>query len=131
MVEFVTPRITPTARAAGQVSSAGSQAINRLAGAAQGAANTFSDFYEKEAAIQGEQLLAEVQEEWSRTYNERAKTAGNGFTKGILNDYDQFVADKLAQQQTDAEARGQANVPERKRDEVDLAVRKYRLTLES
>ena len=131
MVEFVTPRITPTARAAGQVSSAGSQAINRLAGAAQGAANTFSDFYEKEAAIQGEQLLAEVQEEWSRTYNERAKTAGNGFTKGILNDYDQFVADKLAQQQTDAEARGQANVPERNRAEMDLALSKYRLKLET
>lgn len=131
MVEFSTPRITPTARAAGQVSRAGSQAINRLAGAAQGAADNFSEFYEKEAAIQGEQLLAEVQEEWSRTYNERAKTAGNGFAQGILNDYDQFVAGKLAQQQTDAEGRGQANVPERNRAEMDLALSKYRLKLET
>lgn len=131
MVEFATPRITPTARAAGQVSRAGSQAINRLAGAAQGTADNFTEFFEKEAAIQGEQLLAEVQEEWSRTYNERAKTAGTGFTKGILNDYDQFVADKLAQQQTDAEARGQANVPERNRAEMDLALSKYRLKLET
>ena len=90
MVEFRTPRVTPTARAAGRVSAAGSQATKNLANAAAGAADTFTEFYEKEAAIQGDLLLAEVQEEWNRTYNERAKQAGAGFAKGILNDFDKF-----------------------------------------
>lgn len=131
MVDLTTPRITPTARAAGRVSNAGSQATQRLANAVQGTADNFTEFWEKEAAIQGEQLLAEVQEEWSRTYNERAKTAGNGFAKGILNDYDTFVQEKLAAHDQAAAERGQANVPKRKRQEVQASLDKYRLRLET
>lgn len=131
MVEFLTPRITPTARAAGRVSNAGSQSLQRLSNAVQGTADNFTEFWEKEAALQGEQFLAEVQAEWGRTYNERAKAAGNGFAKGILKDYDTFVADRMQQRDKEAAERGQANVPERNRREVQAALDKYRLRLET
>lgn len=131
MVEFITPRATPTARAAGRVSSAGSQATKNLANAVKGTADSFSEFYEKEAAIQGDLLLAEVQEEWNRTYNERAKKAGNGFTKGILSDFDKFRQDKIAEYQAAAAERGQANVPKRAEKEVNAALDKYRMRLET
>lgn len=131
MAEFATPRITPTARAAGQVSRAGSQATLNLANAAQGAANDFSEFFEKEAAIQGEELIAEIQEHWSRTYNERSKQAGNGFAKNILGEYDQFIQERRAQYEKDARERGQAKVPERNRQELDSALGKFRLRLET
>ncbi len=131
MVEFATARLTPQARSAGSVSSAGSDAIKRLGQASQGAANTFTEFYEKEAAIQGERLLAEIQEEWGRTYNDRSKGAGSGFAKTTMADYDSFVSQKLSAYDEDAKARGQANVPERNRDDVQLALDKYRMRLET
>lgn len=130
MVDFKTPRITPTARAAGQVSNAGSQALGRLKNATQGVADNFTEFWEKEAAIQGEEIIAEAQEEWGRTYAERAKTAGNGFAKGILSDYDTYVQERLQRQDAEAEERGQAHVPKRNRREVKAALDKYRMRLE-
>lgn len=131
MVEFRTPTQTPTARAAGQVSRAGSQALDRLSGAVGQAADTFTDFYEKEASIQGELLLAEVQEEWTRGYSERAKTAGAGFAKQTMADYDKFVADRLSQWQQEATEGNQRNVPARVMDDVKLSLDKYRLRLET
>lgn len=131
MVEFQTPRIVPQARSAGQVSNAGSDAIKRLGMAAQGTADTFTEFYEKEAAIHGERLLAEIQEEWGRTYNERSKGAGAGFSKSTLADYDAFVAQKLAAYSKEASDRSQANVPERNRQDIELALDKYRMRLET
>jgi len=131
MVDLTTPRITPTARAAGRVSSAGSQATQRLASAVQGTADTFTEHFEKEAAIQGDELLAEVQAEWNRSYNERAKTAGSGFAKNVLGDFDEFLAKRRAEYEASAVERGQANVPERNRQELDAAFNKYRLRLET
>jgi hypothetical protein len=131
MVDIRTPRITPSARAAGRVSSAGSQATKNLANAAAGAADTFTEFYEKEAAIQGDLLLAEVQEEWNRTYNDRAKQAGAGFAKSILGDFDKFRQEKIAAYQAEAAERGQANVPKRAEQEVNAALDKYRMRLET
>lgn len=131
MVELITPGITPTARAAGRVSSAGSQATQRLASAVQGTADTFTEHYEKEAAIQGDELLAEVQAEWSRTYNERAKSAGNGFAKSVLGEFDEFLAKRRAEYEASAVERGQRNVPERNRQDLDAAFGKFRLRLET
>lgn len=131
MVEFITPRVTPTARAAGRVSSTGSQATKNLAGAVAGSADTFTEFYEKEAAIQGDLLLAQVQEEWNRTYNERAKQAGAGFTKQTMADFDKFRQEKVAAYQAEAAERGQANVPKRAEQEVNASLDKYRLRLET
>lgn len=131
MVEFRTPQQVPTARAAGRVSTAGSQALGRLSDAVGGAADSFSEFYEKEAAIQGELVLAEIQEEWTRGYTERAKQAGAGFAKSTMADYDKFVSDRLAQWQQEATEGNQRNVPARVMDDVQLSLDKYRLKLET
>ena len=130
-VDFITPRLSPTARAAGQVSTAGAEATKRLARAAQQTANNFTEFWEKEAAQQGELLLAEIQEEWGRTYNERAKQAGRGFSKSIMADFDEFKEKRLSEYREQAAASGQRNVPERNREDLNLALDKYRLRLET
>lgn len=131
MVEFITSQVSPTARPAGQVSRAGSQSLERLSGAVKGAADTFTEFYEKEAAIQGELVLAEIQEEWTRQYDERSRTAGAGFSQKTMADYDQFVAERLAEWQQEATEGNQRNVPARVMDDVQLSLDKYRLRLET
>lgn len=131
MVEFVTPRSVPTARAAGHVSDAGSRALNDLSAAVGQVANNFTEFYEKKAAIEGDRLLAEIQEEWSRGYNERAKTAGAGFAASTLESYDEFVESKISDYRTRMADSGMANVPERNMEDIRLALDKYRLKLET
>jgi len=119
MVEFLTSKAPIQARAAGQVSRAESQQLKQAGQVAQQTANNFSEFFEKEAAIENERLLAEGQAQWARTYNERAKDAGNGFAKGISGEYKEYVAQVME------------NSPERGRDRLKLALDKYGLTLET
>lgn len=117
MVEFITPRISPTVRQAGQVQSDTSSSLRRAAGATKQAADTFTDFYEKEAAIENDLLLATAQSDWAKTYDERKKSAGAGFAKGMLSDYDGYVEEVMR------------NSPERGRDGLKLAFDKYRIRL--
>lgn len=131
MVDFYTPRVSPTVRSAGQVSNAGSQALKELAGATQMAAGKFSQYYEKKAAIEGDRILAEIQEEWTRTYAERAKSAGPGFAKNTLAGYDQFVDEKLTAYRERMKEQSLANVPDRNMDDIKLVLDKYRMRLET
>lgn len=118
MVEIITPRITPSARSAGQVAPNLSSSLNRASNATGMVADSFSAFYEKEAAIQNELIVANIQSDWAERFKASAKTAGSGFTKTILGEYDAYAQEALA------------NAPERGRDELELAVQKYRINLE-
>lgn len=131
MVEMLTPRAVPTARAAGRVSDAGSRALKELGAATQQAADTFTQYYEKKAAIEGDLLLAEIQEEWGRTYTESAKTAGNGFATRTMADYDKFVEQKLADYRQRIADQNMARVPERNMEDINLVLSKYRMRLET
>ena len=118
MVEIITPRVTPSARGAGRVAPNLSSSLQRASGATGMVADSFSAFYEKEAAIQNELIVANLQSDWSERFKESAKNAGSGFTKTILGEYDAYTQEALA------------GAPERGRDELELAVQKYRINLE-
>lgn len=117
MVEFVTPRLVPTAREAAPVNTSTSQALTGLGQALQGTADTFTQYFEEQARIQSELLLAETQSEMSRRFNEAKKNAGAGFTDSFLKTFDEYRAEKLQ------------NAPVRTRDELNLAFDKYRIDL--
>jgi hypothetical protein len=119
MVAFRVAELTPTALAAGQVSSGGSQALANAASAAQGAADNFTAFYENEARINRELLLAQTQADWSRGFNERAKDAGPGFAEKIKGEYSAYIKDKMKA------------APERGRENLELAFQKYGIDLET
>ena len=119
MVAFKVSELTPTALAAGQVSNAPAQQLQAAAGAMQGAANTFSEFYENEARINRELILANAQADWARSFPERAKNAGPGFAETIKAEYKQYVADAMK------------GAPERGRDNLELAFTKYGIDLET
>lgn len=118
MVQFVNPTLVPAARAASPVSTEAGRALKELAGATQTAADTFTEHYEKEAQIQGERLLAETQADWGRRFQEQSKQAGRGFTKSFLQEFDAYRQDIAGR------------IPERRADEVSLALDKYRINLE-
>ena len=130
MVEMLTPRAVPTARPAGRVSDAGSRALKELSAATQMAADTFSEHYEKKAAIEGDLLLAQIQEEWGREYKERAANAGSGFASRTMADYDKFIEQKLADYQQRMSDQNMAQVPARNREDIQLVLDKYRIRLE-
>lgn len=117
MVDIERQRIAPTARGAGQVSTAGSQSLARAGQAAQGAANTFTEFYEEEARIENDLLFATAQSDWSQRIDESKKSAGAGYAGNMLEQYDAYVSEVLA------------NSPERGRDNLKLGFDKYRLNI--
>jgi len=119
MVEMLTPQISVQARQAGQVSTAPARNLARAASATKMAADTFSQYYEEKAAIDNELILATAQSDWTRTYNERKGSAGNGFTEGIMSDYDKYVTEVMAE------------APQRGREQLQLAMDKYRLNLQT
>ena len=119
MVELITPQVGVQARQAGQVSTAPARALAQAAGVAKGVAGQFTEFYEKEAAIQNDLLLATTQADWTRRYDETKGSAGAGYAEGMLNDYDDYVRGIM-------EA-----APQRGRAELELAHDKYRLNLET
>jgi len=119
MVELYTPRVVPASRGAGQVSNARSQALTNAGQVMQNVANDFSAFYEKEAAINADLLLATARADWARDYAERAKSAGAGFTKNIMSDYDAYVAKAME------------GAPKRKHSEVKAGFAKMRLRIET
>jgi len=118
MVEFVTPRATPSAREAGQIVGSGSDALNRAGAAAKRAADTFTEFYEEEARIENDLLFATAQADWSRKFDETKKAAGAGYAKGMLEQYDAYVAEVMAES------------PERGKDNLRLGFDKYRLSIQ-
>lgn len=118
MVEFVTPRATPSARGAGQVSSAGSAGLIRAGQAAKTAADTFTAFYEEEARIENDLLFATAQADWSQKFDETKKGAGAGYAKGMLEQYDTYVTEVMAKS------------PERGKKDLQLGFDKYRLSLQ-
>jgi len=115
MVEIRTPQMLPTARPAAQVSHAASTALGELGQASQQAANTFSAFYEKEAAIKSDLLLATMQHDWEKRLKEGQP--GPGYAKRTLAEFDAYRADLSA------------TAPKRTHDRVQLALDKYRLGL--
>jgi hypothetical protein len=119
MVEFKTSQIGVQARQAGQVSLAPARNLARAASSMKMAADTFSQFYEQEAQIENERLLATAQSDWTQTYNARQADAGSGFAKSMVSDYDTYITELL----TDS--------PERGRDELKLSLDKYRMNLET
>lgn len=126
MVELITSQLGPSVRAAGQVSNAPAQALGRLANAAQGTANNFSQYYEEKAATERELTLARAQSDWSRTYAERAKNAGSGFTESIMADYDAYVSEAMANY-----GAGQpGNIGMRGREQLQAGFERYRINIE-
>jgi len=119
MVELATPQIGVQARQAGQVSTAPQQRLARAAGAMQTAAGTFTEFYEKEAAIQNDLLLATTQADWTQRYNDTQRGAGAGYAENMMSEYDDYVRGIMA------------DAPQRGRAELELAHDKYRLNLET
>lgn len=119
MVEFLNPQLTPSALAAGQVSTGGSQALAGAASAMQGVAQGFTEFYEKEAAINRERILAQAQQHWTLAYAERAQDAGPGFAKSMMADFKGYVATAMQ----DAPLRG--------RKDLEFAFEKYGMSLET
>lgn len=119
MVEMLTPKVGVQARQAGQVSTAPARNLARAASATKMVADNFTQYYEEKAAIDNELILATTQADWTQTYNERKGSAGNGFTKGMLADYDEYVTAAMA------------DSPVRGRDQLQLAMDKYRLNLET
>ena len=119
MVELLTPQVGVQARQAGQVSTAPARILAQAAGVAKGVAGQFTEFYEKEAAIQNDLLLATTQADWTQRYNETKGNAGAGYAEGMLNDYDDYVRGIME------------TAPQRGRDELELAHDKYRLNLET
>lgn len=117
MADILTPRSVPVARAPGRVSGESAAELTRAGQAAQGVADKFTAFYEEKARNENELLLATTQADWSRMYGERAKGAGNGFTRGILTDYDAYVAKVME------------TSPQRGRNDLKLAFDKYRINL--
>jgi hypothetical protein len=119
MVAFRVSELTPTALAAGQVSTARAEQTANLGAAVQGAADNFSQFYEKEAAIGRERLLAQAQADWARSYAERAKDAQPGFAKQFIGEYNAYIQNAMK------------SAPERGRQDLQLAFDKYGLQLET
>ena len=120
MVEFQTSQAQVQARGAGQVSRKSSSALIRAGQAAQGAANTFTEFYESKAAIENDLILAQAQSDWSANYAERSRGAGSGFAEGMLTDYDSYVSEVM----------GREGTPQRGRDKLEAAFAEYRIGLE-
>lgn len=119
MVQLLTPKIGVQARQAGQVSTAPARNLARAASSMKMVADNFSQYYEEQAAIDNELILATTQADWTQNYNERKGSAGDGFTKGMLKDYDEYVTAAMA------------DSPKRGRDQLKLAMDKYRLNLET
>ena len=115
MVELRTPTVAPIARPAGQVSNESASALARAGRAAQGVADKFTEFYEKEAAIENDLLLATMQSDWTKTFKERQ--GSRGFAKGMLTDYDSYTAKVLE------------GSPARGKDKLELSFQKYRIRL--
>ena len=126
MVELITAQVAPSVRGAGQVSNAPAENLARLGGALQGTANNFSQYYEEKAATERELTMAQAQSDWSRTYAERARSAGSGFTEGMMADYDAYVA--TAMENYGAGQPG--NIGQRGREQLQTGFAKYRLNLE-
>lgn len=119
MVEFVTQQLTPSAMAAGQVSGRKAASLGNFGDALQGAANGFSAFYEHEAGMQRERLMAQAQADWSRTFSEKAPEAGAGFAAQTTADYKAYVEKAMS------------GAPLRGKDDLQLAFDKYGLDLET
>ena len=119
MVELLTPSVGVQARQAGQVSTAPARNLARAASATKMAADNFTQYYEEKAAIDNELILATTQADWTQTYNERKGSAGDGFTENMLSDYDAYVTGAMA------------DSPVRGREQLQLAMDKYRLNLET
>jgi len=66
MVEFKTPTVAPIARGAGQVSRETGAQLQRASQAAKGVADSYTEFYEKEAAIENDLLLATMDKDVQR-----------------------------------------------------------------
>lgn len=131
MVEFTQAKVLPTARAAGQVSTGRAESIQRLAGTVQGVANKFTEYYEGEAQVTGDLLLAEIQELSARAYKARAANAGRGFANAALSDFDKLKEEKIAEYRSKMAELHMANVPERNMREIDASLSKYRMRLET
>ncbi|MGL4310286.1 MAG: hypothetical protein ACRCSU_07340 [Paracoccaceae bacterium] len=117
MVELVTAQLTPSALAAGQVRGQKSSALYQASGAMKSAADSFTAFYEKEASINRERILAQAQADWTIKYTERADQAGPGFADSMLSEYNAYVAKAME------------TAPERGKDELQLAFDKYGIDL--
>lgn len=119
MVEIRTSRLTPEARPAEAVSTSTSEGLRAMAGATQRAADTFSAFYEAEAARQNELIVAETSAEFSQRFSNTAKDAGQGYAKNLVSEFDQYRQERIA------------NAPKRGADDLGLALDKYRIKLKS
>ena len=126
MVELITSQVAPGVRAAGSVSNAPAEQLARLGNAVQGTANNFTQYYEEKAATERELTLAQAQSDWSRTYTERARSAGAGFTESMMADYDAYVAKAMENY-----GAGQpGNIGMRGREQLQTAFTRYRINLE-
>lgn len=132
MVEFITPqatgsaRVGPSVRRAGRVSTAPAREVSGLASAMQGAARTFSEFYEKDAAIRADYFLARMQAGWGEKYNEMRQQAGAGFSDHALSEFDSFISSQMDEYHETAQKEGFANAPARKDQDIQGAIKKFR-----
>lgn len=118
MVEFRTPQLVPSARPADPVSSATSEGLTALGRSAQGAANTFTQFYEEEARVQRELIVANMQSEFSQRFAATSRDAGTGYAKSFMDEFSQYRDEVLR------------NAPQRGRSDLELVVERFRIDLE-
>jgi hypothetical protein len=119
MVEIRTPRLSPTVRPAGQVSTATASSLYEAGSAVQGVADKFSRYYEEKAAEEAELIWTQAEVDWARRFKEGAKTAKDGFTGKTMEEYDAYVADAMK------------TVPLRQVGNMEHNFSKYRIGLEA
>jgi hypothetical protein len=118
MVEIRTPRLVPQAREAAPIGNAASEGLAGLSRAMQRTADSFSDFYEAEAARRRELIVAETQSEFAQRLERTARDAGDGYAASMLAEFDQYRAQRMQ------------SAPERGRADLEQAMNLYRVDLD-